>query len=229
MSTDAERERDERGVMSEDSGWYEAQQETPDGKKKAPDHVIASNKAQIAAQNNLTVPMVKENTVHTDSTTTPAGWLAETNGFHFRKEVAEEHTAETFTTSILHGSIKGNHGTLVLWVYSKDIGELQELQEKAGILESKLASYTVADPSFVTISRNLHDVLFKIRKLKKDLAPKVSSETKLEETFHDTGFEQDRKTRYQNWCTKFMEKANEESERIDAEINKKDPTREAET
>ncbi len=206
----------EEKAMSEEntSGWFEDQTETPEG-KVAIDHQAAAKRAQIAASKLLTVPM-QRSTTDKEITALP-GWQATSSGYEFNKDVAEEHTAENYITFVLRGSIKGNHASLVLWVYNTDVQEIQEKQKKSAILEAKLAGYTVDDPKFITISQELHHILFKIRKLKKSLRPSVKNEVKLEDTFSDNGFEDDRNTRHQNWCKEFMTKANGVAEQVQKE------------
>lgn len=213
-------EVDARRIAGLNQGWYEEKQKTSKGEDKAPEHVIAATKAAISQMAPLKVPIIPLGQ-KSDVTVAP-GWMKTEMGYIFEKVIKEEHTIDNYIKWILKGELKGNHGTLVLWVYDKDISQLSELQEKAGILDAKLTSYVPSDPEFITCANELHDVLFEVKQLKKELQPEVFNEIKLEETYHDTGYEEGR---FEKWQSEFMTKANTKLTDVETELNRKDPVK----
>jgi len=209
-----------RRIAGLNPGWYEQRQKTPGGDDKAPEHVIAATKAAISSMAPLKVPMVV--TDRKPDVTVPPGWMRTDTGYVFEKTINEEHTIDNYIKWIIKGEMKGNHASLVLWVYDKDITRLSELQEKTSILEAKLTSYVPSDPEYITVANELHDKLYKVRELKKELQPRVFNEIKLEETYHDTGYEEGR---FEKWQSEFMAKANTKTTEVEGELKRKDPTK----
>jgi len=209
-----------RRVAGLNPGWYEQRQKTPGGDDKAPEHVIAATKAAISSMAPLKVPMVV--TDRKPDMIVPPGWMRTDTGYVFEKTINEEHTIDNYIKWIIKGEMKGNHASLVLWVYDKDITQLSELQEKTSILEAKLTSYVPSDPEYITVANELHDKLYKVRELKKELQPRVFNEIKLEETYHDTGYEEGR---FEKWQSEFMAKANTKTTEVEGELKRKDPTK----
>ena len=213
-------ETEARRIAGLNSGWYEQKQKDTRGDDKAPEHVIAATKAAISSMAPLKVPMVV--TDRKPDVTVAPGWMKTNIGYVFEKTVNEEHTIDNYIKWIIKGEMKGNHASLVLWVYDKDITQLSELQEKTGILEAKLASFVPSDPAWVTVGNELHDKLYKLRELKKDLQPEVFNDIKLEETYHDTGYEEGR---FEKWQSEFMAKANTKVTEVETELRRKDPVK----
>ena len=213
-------ESEARRLSGLNPGWYEDKQKTIDGSEKAPEHVIAATKAAITQMAPLKVPVVPID--RKAEVTAAPGWSKTATGYTFEKTVNEEHTIDNYIKWILKGELKGNHASLVLWVYEKDISQLSELQEKSSILDAKLTSYVPADPEYITVANELHNKLYEIRELKKNLQPDVFNEIKLEDTYHDTGYEEDR---FEKWQSEFMAKANIKTTEVETELKRKDPTR----
>jgi len=209
-----------RRIAGLNPGWYEQKQKDVKGDDKAPEHVIAATKAAITQMAPLKVPIVPLD--RKSEVTVPPGWMKTEMGYVFEKVANEEHTIDNYIKWILKGELKGNHGSLVLWVYDKDISHLSELQEKAAILEAKLTSYVPADPEYITVANELHNKLFEIRELKRDLQPDVFNDIKLEETYHDTGYEEGR---FEKWQSEFMTKANTKTTEVETELRRKDPVK----
>ncbi|MDD5454017.1 MAG: hypothetical protein PHW62_00755 [Candidatus Ratteibacteria bacterium] len=213
-------ETDARRIANLNSGWFEGKQKDARGDEKAPEHVIAATKGAINQMAPLKVPMVTIDR-KPDVTVAP-GWNKTDNGYVFEKTLNEIHTIDNYIKWIIKGELKGNHASLVLWVYDKDITQLSELQEKAGILEAKLASFVVSDPEYICVANELHDILYKVKELKKELQPEVFDEIKLEETYHDVGYEEGR---FEKWQSEFMSKANTTTNDVEMELKRKDPVK----
>lgn len=199
-------------------GWYEEKQKDARGDEKAPDHVIAATKAAISQMAPLKVPIIT--TDRKPDVTVAPGWNKTDNGYVFEKTLNEVHTIDNYIKWIIKGEIKGNHASLVLWVYDKNITQLSELQEKAGILDAKLSSFVVSDPEYVTIGSSLHQILYEIKEMKKELQPEVFNEIKLQDTYHDTGYEEGR---FEKWQSEFMAKANNKVTEVEGELKQRDP------
>lgn len=202
------------------SGWFEGKQRNSEGEDKAPEHVIAATKAAVSQMTPLKVPIIPMDRP-AEATVAP-GWSRTETGFTFEKTVREEHKIDNYLKYILKGEIKGNHASLVMWVYDKDISLLSELQEKEALLSAELHKYTYLDPEWLTVGGELHDTSFQIRELKKELLPKVFNEIKLEDTYYDTGFEEGR---FEKWQSDFMTRANTAVTEVERELNEKDPIR----
>jgi len=200
------------------SGWFEGKQRNVEGEDKAPEHVIAATKAAMSQMAPLKIPIVPID--RPAEVTVASGWSRTETGFTFEKTVREEHKIDNYLKYILKGEIKGNHGVLTLWIFDKDVSELNGLMEKSAILEAKLTSYVPSDPEYICVANGLHETLYQIRTMKKEILPDVFNEIKLEDFYQDTGFEEGR---FEKWQSEFMAKANEETERTTAELNKKDP------
>ncbi len=213
-------ETEARRLAGLNPGWYEGKQKDARGDEKAPEHVIAATKAAISQMAPLKVPMIT--TDRKPDVTVAPGWNKTDNGYVFEKTLNEVHTIDNYVKWIIKGELKGNHASLVLWVYDKDITQLSELQEKTSILEAKLASFVPSDPEYITIANELHDKLYEVRELKKELQPEVFNDIKLEETYHDTGYEEGR---FEKWQSEFMAKANTTTTEVEVELKRKDPVK----
>ncbi len=200
-------------------GWYERPQETPAG-KKALEHQIAAEKAKMESQAPLRVPMVPMQ--ETPQVKIADGWRKTNTGYNFERLVHEAHTIENIIQQIVRGNIIGNHGELVLWSYDKDISQLSEDQNKAGILEARLVAYVPSDPEFVTVANELHDLKFRISKSKKEIKPETYSELLLEDEFHEETTTAGN-GEYEKWVGDFMERCGTETESTIKLLNKPDP------
>ena len=189
-------------------GYFEAKTATVNG-DIALQHQKDAILAQMRKEPPLNVPMVfKEEQRHANP---PAGWQKTLEGFIYEKLISQQHTIDSIIKKVLKGSLISNHGLLSLYVYTKDVGELSELQDKKRILESTLTGYITIDPEYHVVSQKIWETHEKIENLKKDLGTDdTETDTLLEEWYSG-----DLNTNeHVEWEEGFMQKALLEAEQI---------------
>lgn len=156
----------------------------------------------------LNVPMVFQEQKRIVSP--PAGWSKTLEGFVYEKLISQQHTIDSIIKKVLKGSMIANHATLTLFTFTKDIGELSELQDKERTLEAKLSSYVTGDPEYHEVAGKLYETKEKIKAIKQDSGADVEVDVKLEDWYSgDIG-----EDAYVDWQEAFMGKALIEAEQV---------------
>ncbi|CAG0996854.1 MAG: hypothetical protein OIN86_04700 [Candidatus Methanoperedens sp.] len=161
-------------------GYFEGQQETPQGKKSL-QHQITAFKNLFSKDRPqdkpITLPPPKKPPIQP-----PVPWMRGLDN-SFNLEISLGTTREAYRnfTKVLIGKVTQNHCSLILYTYMKDLEELEELQEKEKLLESRLEAYTTSDDAFVEIATSLNKLTNQIKDLKKNSPMNEHAEIILEE------------------------------------------------
>lgn len=205
--------RDHRG------GYPENPQEVVDGRSgkvelKALQHSLDAQREKMEKglkpiSNPIPAPITRP---QPEQLTPSQGWKKlSDNSYVFEKEVYQHNTPFDSLKIVLEATLNQKHGKCIKHEFTRDLRELNRLQEKQIIMESRLAQLVPSDYKFGDVAKELNDVTIAVNKLTNDVRPDDERHELVFEDYYryDSGTEEQIK-----WMKSFMDKVVSESERL---------------
>ncbi len=140
------------------------------------------------------------------------------NTYAFENEVAQYHTPFDSTKIVLDATLNEKHGKCLKHEYTRDLRELNRLQEKQIILDSRLSQLVPRDYNYGSVATELSNVTQMVDKLTKDVSPDDERHEIVFEDYYryDSGTEE-----HVKWMKKFMDDVVSENERLSESYKKR--------
>ncbi len=205
-------QRDHRG------GYPESPQEVVDNRSgkvelKALEHSLSAMKEKLEKQRPLSNPIPAPITRPPPEQLVPSkGWRKlSDNSYVFEEEIAQYHTPFDSTTIVLDATLNQKHGKCLKHEYTRDLRELNRLQEKRIVLDSRLSQLVPSDYKYGSVAMELSNVTQMIDKLTKDVRPDDERHEIVFEDYYtyDLGSNENIQ-----WMKKYMDKVVSESEKL---------------
>lgn len=191
-------------------GWYEngTPQINDKGKVEltAIQHSLAAQREKMEKQHPISSPIPAPRPLP-EQLIPSNGWRKTSNNTYIFKERIYEHTTPLDSIIIvLEANLNPKHGTCIEHKYMRDLRELNRLDEKRVVLESRMAQLVPSDPKYGAIAMELCDVTQLVNKLTRETKPDNVNHTLIIEDFYrfEPGDEQIK------WMKEFMDKVNEQ-------------------
>lgn len=172
---------------------------------KALQHSLAAQREKMEKQHPLSSP-ISAPRPQPEQLIPSRGWRKTSNNTYMFKECIYENTTPFDSTIIvLEANLNPKHGICIEHKYMRDLSELNRLDEKRIVLESRIAQLVPSDPKYGAVATELCNVTQMVNKLTKETKPDNESHTLvIEDSYRfEPGDEQIK------WMKGYMDKVNE--------------------
>lgn len=190
-------------------GWYEDGTPRINDKGKveltAIQHSLAAQREKMEKQNPISSPIPAPRP-QPEQLIPSRGWRKTSNNTYMFKECIYEHTTPLDSIIVvLEANLNPKHGICIEHKYMRDLNELNRLDEKRIVLESRIAQLVPSDPKYGAVATELCNVTQMVNKLTKETKPDNVNHTLVIEDFYrfESGDEQTK------WMKGYMDKVNE--------------------